>query len=160
MSTLLIQGLGREVLNFSFFFFRSLLIFSMPIKERWPNEQRNGWKIPNLSFQDQSAPRTHSLNRAASLYTLLWLGFLPLDKWKLKSAVSQNCMQSIFFLNSITKSSAMIKEKAMAPHSSTLAWRIPWMEEPGRLQSMGSRRVRHDWATSLPLFTSMHWRRK
>ena len=40
-------------------------------------------------------------------------------------------------------------EKAMAPHSSTLAWKIPWMEEPGRLQSMGSRRVRHDCATSL-----------
>ena len=35
-------------------------------------------------------------------------------------------------------------EKAMAPHFSTLAWKIPWMEEPGRLQSMGSRRVRHD----------------
>ena len=37
----------------------------------------------------------------------------------------------------------------MAPHSSTLAWRIPWTEEPGGLQSMGSQRVRHDWATSL-----------
>ena len=35
-------------------------------------------------------------------------------------------------------------EKAMATHSSTLAWKIPWMEEPGGLQSMGSRRVRHD----------------
>ena len=41
----------------------------------------------------------------------------------------------------------------MATHSSTLAWKIPWMEEPGRLQSMGSLRVRHDWATSLSLFT-------
>ena len=41
----------------------------------------------------------------------------------------------------------------MAPHSSTLAWKIPWMEEPGRLQSMGSLRVGHDWATSLSLFT-------
>ena len=51
-------------------------------------------------------------------------------------------------------------EKAMAPHSSTLAWKIPWMEEPGRLQSMGSHRVGHDWATSLSLFTFMHWRRK
>ena len=51
-------------------------------------------------------------------------------------------------------------EKAMAPHSSTLAWKIPWMEEPGGLQSMGSRRVRHNWATSLSLFTFMHWRRK
>ena len=48
----------------------------------------------------------------------------------------------------------------MAAHSSTLAWKIPWMEEPGRLQSMGSRRVGHDWATSLSLFTLMHWRRK
>ena len=35
-------------------------------------------------------------------------------------------------------------EKAMAPHSSTLAWKIPWMEEPGRLQSMGSRTVGHN----------------
>ena len=51
-------------------------------------------------------------------------------------------------------------EKAMAPHSSTLAWKIPWMEEPGRLQSMGLLRVGHDWATSLSLFTFMHWRRK
>ena len=48
----------------------------------------------------------------------------------------------------------------MAPHSSTLAWKIPWTEEPGRLQSMGSLWVRHDWATSLSLFTFMHWRRK
>ena len=44
-------------------------------------------------------------------------------------------------------------EKAMATHSSTLAWKIPWTEEPGRLQSMGSLRVRHDWATSLSLST-------
>ena len=51
-------------------------------------------------------------------------------------------------------------EKAMAPHSRTLAWKIPWMEEPGRLQSMGSLRVGHDWATSLSLFTFMLWRRK
>ena len=51
-------------------------------------------------------------------------------------------------------------EKAMAPHSSTLAWKIPWTEEPGRLQSVGSWRVRHDWAISLSLFTFMHWRRK
>ena len=50
-------------------------------------------------------------------------------------------------------------EKAMAPHSSTLAWKIPRTEEPGRLQSMRSLRVGHDWATSLLLFTFMHWRR-
>ena len=45
-------------------------------------------------------------------------------------------------------------------HSSTLAWKIPWTEEPGRLQPMGSLRVGHDWATSLSLFTFMHWRRR
>ena len=51
-------------------------------------------------------------------------------------------------------------EKAMAPNSSTLAWKIPWTEEPGRLQSMGSLKVGHDWATWLSLFTFLHWRRK
>ena len=49
---------------------------------------------------------------------------------------------------------------ANPPHSSALAWKIPWTEEPGGLQSMGSRRVGHDWATSLSLFTFLHWRRK
>ena len=39
---------------------------------------------------------------------------------------------------------ALLLEKAMAPHSSTAAWKIPWMEEPGRLQSMVSQRVGHD----------------
>ena len=44
-------------------------------------------------------------------------------------------------------------EKGMATHSSILAWRIPWTEEPGRLQSMGLQRVRHDWATNIFIFT-------
>ena len=48
----------------------------------------------------------------------------------------------------------------MAPHSSTLAWKIPLMEESGGLQSMGLLRVGHDLATSLSLFTFMYWRRK
>ena len=48
----------------------------------------------------------------------------------------------------------------MAPHSSTFAWKIPWMEKSGGLQSMGLLRVRHDSATSLSLFTFMHWRKK
>ena len=47
--------------------------------------------------------------------------------------------------------SPALLEKAMAPYSSTLAWKIPWMEEPGRLPSMGA---------SLSIFTFMHWRRK
>ena len=50
--------------------------------------------------------------------------------------------------------------KSIQLHSSTLAWKIPWMEEPGGLQSMGSLRVGHDWVTSLSLFSFVHWRRK
>ena len=48
----------------------------------------------------------------------------------------------------------------MAPHFSTLAWKIPWTEEPGRLQSTGSRRVGHDWATSLHYSRGSPWGRK
>ena len=48
----------------------------------------------------------------------------------------------------------------MATHSSTLAWKIPWTEGPGGLHSMGSLGVGHNWATSLSLFTFLHWRRK
>ena len=46
-------------------------------------------------------------------------------------------------------------EKEMATHSSILAWKTPWMEEPSRLQSMGSQRVRHDWVTSV--FFLIRW---
>ena len=45
----------------------------------------------------------------------------------------------------------------MSPHSSTLTWKIPWMEGPGRLQSMGSLRVGHDFTFTFPF---MHWRRR
>ena len=50
--------------------------------------------------------------------------------------------------------------KRLSSSSSTLAWKIPWMEEPGRLQSMRLLTVGHDWATSLSLFTFIHWKRK
>ena len=68
-------------------------------------------------------------------------------------------LMSLYTLKNFTKP-CHFTDKAMAPHSSTLAWKIPWMEEPGRLQSMGWLRVGKDWATSLSLFTFMHWRRK
>ena len=54
---------------------------------------------------------------------------------------------------------AVMAEKAMAPHFSTLAWEIPCTEEPGGLQSMGLWRAGHNWVTSLSLFTFLHWRR-
>ena len=64
------------------------------------------------------------------------------------------------FYQSFKEQLVPIPEKAMAPHSSTLAWKIPWTEEPGRLQSMESLRVGRDLVTSLSLFTFLHWRRK
>ena len=73
------------------------------------------------------------------------------DWFQIGKGVHQGCILSPCLFNS---------EKAMAPHSGTLAPKIPWMEEPGRLQSMGPLRVRHDWATSLSLVTFMRWRRK
>ena len=80
-----------------------------------------------------------------------------LGRWFLgdtESTISPDCWHPDY------RQLAFLLEKAMAPHSSTPAWKIPWMEEPGRLQPTGSLRVRHDWATSLSLFTFMHWRRK
>ena len=86
---------------------------------------------------------------------LMGFSYLPMLEtvvplYPLADNVKKYIWQSIFSL----------LEKAMAPHSSTLAWKIPWTAEPGRLQSMGSLRVGHDWATSLSLFTFTHWRRK
>ena len=74
--------------------------------------------------------------------------------------VGDRCPRAWYNLRTFLSIYTMHSEKAMAPHSSTLAWKIAWTEEPGRLQSMGPLRVGHDWATSLSLFTFMHWRRK
>ena len=77
------------------------------------------------------------------------------------SAISHVVLRgSASVILSIDRCQLPMVEKAMASHSSTLAWKIPWTEEPGRLQSMGLRRVGYNWATSLSLFTFMHWRRK
>ena len=83
----------------------------------------------------------------------------PIDSISLLSVHTATAQLSLFFFFFFSQLGHCM-EKAMAPHSSSLAWKIPWMEEPSRLQSMGSLRVRHDWATSLSLFTFIHWRRK
>ena len=88
----------------------------------------------------------------AIFYLFLWLTSIPLCVCVcmcMHVCVYHTC--HIFIHLFIDGHSGCFLEKAMAPHSSTLAWKIPWMEEPGRLQSMGSRRVGHDWATSLSL---------
>ena len=63
---------------------------------------------------------------------------------KKKKKTLQKVLVEGTYLNIIKAIYDKPMEKAMAPHSSTLAWKIPWMEESGRLQSMGSLRVRHD----------------
>ena len=75
--------------------------------------------------------------------------------WKSDYLINKNNFAELFPLHC-----EFLTEKAMAPHSSTLAWKIPWTEEPGGLQSMGSLGVGHNWAISLSLFTLKHWRRK
>ena len=65
-----------------------------------------------------------------------------------------------FSVLGMIRTTEKINAGLMAPHSNTLAWKIQWTEEPSRLQSMGSLRGRHDWVTSLSLFTFMHWRGK
>ena len=82
------------------------------------------------------------------------LGILASSKTENNLKVAQMvktpvCMQETQ-VQSLSREDSL--EKEMAIHSSTLAWKIPWMEEPCRLQSMGSQRVGHDWATSLSLF--------
>ena len=88
----------------------------------------------------KSSIKSHSPMSAKWSHSVV---FLPINKisWKLLIAIPW-----IYVYNS--------------PHPRTLAWKIQWMEEPGGLQSMGSLRVGHDWATSLSLFTFVHWRRK
>ena len=99
-------------------------------------------------FKDTCGAFTWYIQKAQKY--IQWKFFLPL-----LSSVTQ-----FQFINIFCRLCFWYLEKAMAPHSSTLAWKIPWTEEPGGLQSMGSLRVRHDWGTSLSLFTCMHWRRK
>ena len=97
------------------------------------------------------------------LMTSKFTALVQMPAWHLKFNKSEMdlliCLHPPNQLN-FQPSSSQLTEKAMAPNSSTLAWKVPWTEEPGGLQSMGLRRVGHDWATSLSLFTFMLWRRK
>ena len=70
------------------------------------------------------------------------LSAFPLPEHVLSSLTVED--RNTIFLCNFCQALCGIEEKAMAPHSSTLAWRIPWTEEPGELQSMGSIRVGHD----------------
>ena len=140
-----------------------------------------------LSFFLVLEEKSFPLSRADSSICVFWLeevwGFFPIASfmyyifksllsisfWSLSYFKSLTSRQSELSYAHFTSShpisftptyNTIILEKAMATHSSTFAWKLPWMEGPRRLQSMGSLRVRHDWATSILRFTFMHWRRK
>ena len=101
---------------------------------------------PGISFFPQV-----SLDFQLLHSNLLWRKGLLLSFCGVSSRRSY--MYSLYVYMFLTQQS----EKAMAPHSSTLVWKIPWMEEPDRLQFMESQRVGHDWVTSLSFFFSKHF---
>ena len=111
------------------------------------------FKIQNLLTVHLKIQITHPIliTHISSINQKLHFPLSQISKVK----ISQDGMTTMFIITCTDK-----LEKAMAPHSSTLAWKTPWTEEHGRLQSMGSLRVGHNWETSLSLFTCMHWRRK
>ena len=100
-----------------------------------------------IAFSEEIAGLSHSI------VFLYFFTLIPEEGFLISLCYSlELCIQmGLSFLFSFAFSFSLwaYTEKAMALHSSTLAWKIPWTEEPGRLQSMGSRRVGHDWATSL-----------
>ena len=119
-------------------------------KAMTPHSSTLAWKIPWMEelgrLQSMGSHRVRhdwsDLAAAAAYYILRipwWLRgkriHLPMKKMQVQSLCWEDSL-----------------EKEMATHSSILAWRIPWMEEPGGLQSMRLQRVRHDWATSLSFF--------
>ena len=109
----------------------------------------NIWKFtvsriaePGLENFEHYFPSVWDECNCAVVWTFLWT-FLVAQMVKRLSTMRETRVWSLGQEDPL--------EKEMAIHSSTIAWKIPWSEEPGRLQSMGSQRVRHDWATSLSL---------
>ena len=120
------------------------------------------------AFSKKSRWKTHSRGFFRAMVAVLpEVPTFPLGycTWEGGQHRDKNCKNTaLVFYNKIRLGEISdldeLVEKAMAPHSSTPAWKIPWTEENGRLQSTGLQRVRHDWATSLSLFIFKHWRRK
>ena len=131
-------------------------------KEEEAQKKKSDLEIELLKRQQKLEQVRVIGDKGGGFYWDIWLKILFEGRYIDLMHLYHNCHCSVsaHLCRIITLSSSGGVEKAMAPHSSTLAWKVPWTEEPGRLQSMGSRRVRQDWATSLSLFTFMSWRRK
>ena len=120
------------------------------------NKHSNSSLMPLYSHPQLSLRCPLTLSVLSCRFVLFLFPFLE----SYMNRVIQHVLLLSFVHHSFEIIQAATSEKAVAPHSSTLAWKIPWAEEPGGLQSMGSWRVGHNWVTSLSLFTFMHWRRK
>ena len=115
----------------------------------WPR----GHSFEILTTSDLAQP-CHLLNGASAFFSPYSVCSRPV------SHTAQMCLTRSLECRWFAFLSTWNWRRQWHPHSSTLAWKIPWTKEPGRLQSMGSLTVGHDWATSLSLFIFMHWRRK
>ena len=131
------------------------------IRLKWFN---NCWslmeKVLNLNFF-QFCPKLHIIVALCFLWPLITVSlgiqnYLLLYLWKWTSLVAQTVKRLSVMQETRVRSLGWEDplEKEMAIHSS-IAWKIPWTEEPGRLQSMGSQRVGHDWVTSRSLLVKM-----
>ena len=116
--------------------------FGNPVRTRWDTT----FKLFGESARDKSANNT---NKALNTKHYNMSRASPVaQRLKRLPAIQETRVRSLSREDPL--------EKEMATHSSILAWRIPWTEEPSRLQSMGSQRVRHDWATSLHFTSLLH----
>ena len=116
----------------------------------WVNSSHQVVKVLELQLQHQS------FQSIQGWFPLRLTGLIYLLSKGLSGVFSNITVRKHQFFGtqpSLLSNSHICTEKAMAPHSSSLAWKIPWTEDPGRLQSMGLLKVGHEWATSLSLFT-------
>ena len=116
--------------------------FLLLLTEKSNNSELGCWGQLDMKWKDKFRSLWDQFLNAIRAFVLnpqsYWI-------WKMKTLLLISCL---------------VLEKAMAPHSSTLAWKTTRMEEPGRLQSMWLLGVGYDWVTSLSLLSFMHWRRK
>ena len=103
--------------------------------------ERESWSWPQIELEVFPHNELWSW-KVTEMKSVQSLNFFPQPKWLVKRPLTEQPKLSLFVISFVVP-----PEKAMAPHSSTLAWKIPWTEKPGGLLSLGSHRVRHDWAT-------------
>ena len=140
----------REVSSMELFFLSFLFFFkpAYPLARNLDSEVWEGvWLLLLLIPQEWRSPLRWNL----FVYELVFLheseeqGFWSKITWLWILALPHGCW--VILGNFLHRTCKMVK-KAMVTHSSILAWKIPWTEEPGGLQSMGSQRVRHNWAVN------------